>query len=128
MKFFTYFILLNFVAFILSGCAGLKTRQQIDEEMSDTSQEQHSAQDQITQLESSMREFNGRLESLEYQFQQSQKAPSSESEDILTEVRLLKTQLSELTEKVKTLENNMFITTKNISKNSTLLRSRRSFS
>ena len=111
MKFFTYFILLNLIVFTLSGCTGLKTRKQIDDEMSSTSQE-HSVQEQITQLESNMRDFNGRLESLEHQLQQSQTEPASPSEDILTEVRLLKTQFSELTEKVKTLENNIFITTK----------------
>ena len=107
------FILLSFVTLVLSGCTGLKTRKQIDDEMLDTSQIQgRSVQEQITELETSMRHFNGRLESLEHQIQQLESEPKSSSEDVLTEMRSLKTQINELSEKIKTLENNMFITTK----------------
>ena len=112
MKTFIYSILLSFVALILSGCTGLKTRKQVDVEMSNTSQKR-SAQEQIIELETNMRNFNGRLESLEHQVQQlQQKEPASPSDDVLKEMRSLKTQINELSEKIKTLENNMFITTK----------------
>ena len=106
------FILLSFVTLILSGCTGLKTREQIDDEMLEVSQEQHSSQAQITELETSMRNFNGRLEALEHQVQQLESEPKSSSEDLLTEMRSLKAQVNELSEKIETLENNMFITTK----------------
>ncbi len=112
MKAFIYFIFLSFVALVLSGCTGLKTRKQIGDEVSNPSQKR-SAQEQITELETSMRHFNGRLESLEHQMQQlQQKEPTSPSDEVLTEVRSLKTQINKLSEKVKTLENNIFITTK----------------
>ena len=100
----------SFMALILSGCAGLKTRQQI-KDISTVSQEP-SVHTQITELEANMREFNGRLESLEHRLEQAQQKPSSPSEEILTEIRQLKSQIDRLSEKVRVLEKNIFITTK----------------
>lgn len=100
----------SFMVLILSGCAGLKTRQQI-KDTSNVSQEP-SIHAQITELETNMREFNGRLESFEHRLEQAQQKPSSPSEEILTEIRQLKSQIDQLSEKVKVLEKNIFITTK----------------
>ena len=109
MKIFAYFILSSFVVLALSGCAGLKTRKQIDEV---PNTQDLSTQERIIELENNMRHFNGQLESFEHQLQQFKQEDASPSEDVLTEVRSLKARINELAEKVKTLENNMFITTR----------------
>ena len=99
----------SFIAFLLLGCAGLKTRQQIK----DTSVHQESSvYTQIAELETNMREFNGRLESFEHHLEQAQQKSSMPSQEILTEIRQLKSQLNQLSQKVTVLEKNIFITTK----------------
>ncbi len=98
---------------------GLRTREQIK----DTSQsnqasleakkyQKPSVQTQISELESNMREFNGKLETLEYNLQKQKQQPTSISKDIIAEIRQIKSQIRQISDKVATLEKNMFIATK----------------
>lgn len=112
-------ILFGLFIVMSTGCLSLKTRDQI-QDVEKVSQQQDlrtqqgqqrpmSLKAEMVEVQTNMRDFNGRLELLERQ----QKNPlkSSLSQDILTELRSFKTQLNAMSQRITDLEKKLFIAT-----------------